>query len=228
MKKTNEQIKRGIIVHFLKQVALVHSAAEAVEAINGFKNFSGEYLICNAKTTEWLKQLFDGKEVQPMFRTTNCSRYDILIHDALADTLEEHQRLYEEQLAKEKSERLAKAEEAKQKMLADWNVIRRGWYYVSVEVTALSMTGAMSRRFLTFSGHIIADSKMDAYNKVLDPKKNGPADMCADKGLIYESCSAWNSGHTEVLFLGMKTDYGYSIDAWEEYSKTDEYKQSIK
>ena len=146
--------------------------------------------------------------------------FGIDFYPALADTLEEHERIYRERCDTEKQERIARAEAIKQQMLQEWNEPKRGWYSVCVEVTALTVN--CNRRWLTFRGHIIADSKMDAYNQAISPDKNGAPSMCAERGLTYEGCSAWNNNNTEVLFLGMKTDYGYSVDAWEEAKKNGE------
>ena len=82
-------------------------------------------------------------------------------------------------------------------------------------MTALNLN--MRRVYKTFSGYTIAESKMDAYLKAANHECQ---DLCAEKGLIFESCGEWNSGTTEVQFLGMKTDYGYSVEAWEEYMKS--------
>lgn len=216
-------MKNNFVIVYCGQKGMAATPEEAkrvIETFHGYGRPSNPTLIVNAQTEAKINSIYaDANAQRRDLRTTNCGAKGIDFYPALADTLDEHERIYRERCKIEKRDRLAKAEALKQKMLQEWNEQRRGWYSVSVEGTALRPDGCCSRCWLTFSGHIIADSKMDAYNKFLDPSKNGPADMCRERGLSFENCSAWNSTRTEVLFLGMKTDYGYSVDAWEEAKK---------
>ena len=219
-------MKNNFVIVYCGQKGMAATPEEAkriIETFHGYGRHSNPTLIVNAQTSAKIDLIYTDNNAQCRdLRTTNCGAKGIDFYPALADTLEEHERIYQERCEAEKRERLAKAEALKQQMLHEWNEPRRGWYSVSVEVSAHRIDGNMARRWLTFSGHIIANSKMDAYNKALDPSQNGPQDMCCERGLIYEGCSAWNSSDTEVLFLGMKTDYGYSVDAWEEAKKKGE------
>ena len=218
-------MKNNFVIVYCGQkgmAATPEGAKRIIETFHGYGRPNNPTLIVNNVSWILLNEWYKSPAVQHSLRTTNCGAKGIDFYPALADTLEEHERIYQERCEAEKRERLAKAEALKQQMLHEWNEPRRGWYSVSVEVSAHRIDGNMARRWLTFSGHIIANSKMDAYNKALDPSQNGPEDMCCERGLIYEGCSAWNSSNTEVLFLGIKTDYGYSVDAWEEAKKKGE------
>lgn len=219
-------MKNNFVIVYCGQKGMAATPEDAKRIIETFHGYGRPFnptLIVNTQTSAKIDLIYaDANAQRHDLRTTNCGAKGIDFYPSLADTLEEHERIYQERCEAEKRERLAKAEALKQQMLQEWNELRRGWYSVSVEVSAHRIDGNMARRWFTFSGHIIADSKMDAYNKALDPSKNGPEDMCCERSLIYEGCSAWNSSNTEVLFLGMKTDYGYSVDAWEGAKKNGE------
>lgn len=219
-------MKNNFVIVYCGQKGMAATPEDAkriIETFHGYGRHSNPTLIVNAQTSAKIDLIYTDDNAQCRdLRTTNCGANGIDFYPALADTLEEHERIYQERCEAEKRERIAKAEALKQQMLKEWNEPRRGWYSVSVEVSAHRIDDNMACRWFTFSGHIIANSKMDAYNKALDPSQNGPEDMCCERGLIYEGCSAWNSSNTEVLFLGMKTDYGYSVDAWEEAKRNGE------
>lgn len=219
-------MKNNFVIVYCGQKGMAATPEDArriIESFHTYNNQSAPTLAISNYAEAKIQDIFSHvKGTILEFRTTNCGCKSIRFYPALADTLEEHDRIYQEQCEAEKRERIAKAEAREQQMLQEWYLPRKGWYSVSVEVAAHRINDNMARRWLTFSGHIIANSKMNAYNKVLDPSQNGPQDMCCERGLIYEGCSAWNSSNTEVLFLGMKTDYGYSVDAWEEAKKKGE------
>lgn len=147
-------------------------------------------------------------------RTTGCGCWGIDVYRAEAPTLEEHNAIVNARREAEKAERIRIAKERTAKALEEFKVIRKGWYYVELEMTTMNINGRRVHK--TFSGHTIAESKMDAYLKAANHECQ---DICAENGLIFEDCGEWNSSTTEVQFLGMKTDYGYSVEAWEEYMK---------
>lgn len=175
---------------------------------------NSENLQCNPTTERYFRSLFAGEEVSSGIRTTNCGKYDILCHSALAPTMEEHQQLYLAKCEAEKQERIRKAEEAQQKRLAEWHEQRKGWYHVEVDIQAMTMHHS-NVRYLMFSGDIIANSKMDAYNQL--NQRDDLINYCASRSLIYMSHDDWT--RATVHFLGMKTDYGYSVEAWEEWNE---------
>lgn len=211
MKFTKEQLERGIAVVYGSQVTVCHSAQEAVEAINSYKGRWG-MLRVNPTTEKNLNTLFAGEEygdtyTLPYLKTTNCSNQAIKLYPALAPTLEEHQRLYKEQCEKEKAERLAQAKAWEEKRLAEFTEVRKGWYSVEIEIITLDAF-SFKRCYKTFSGKIIADSKMHAYNKAAVQMN----DYCAGEGYILESIAEWKSGNTHIEYLGIKTDEGYRLD----------------
>lgn len=211
MKFTKEQLERGIAVVYGNQVSVCHTADEAAAAINGYKGRWG-YLKVNKPTYDNLVTLFAGEEwgepyALPWLKTTNCSDQFIKLYPALAPTLAEHQALYKAQCEREKAERIMKAEELKQRRLAEFNEEREGWYSVEIEIVVLSMD--MGRRsYKTFSGKVIAKSKMDAYNKA----QKQMSDYCITNGCYLERMDAWNAIGTNINYLGMMTDEGFSID----------------
>lgn len=234
------------LVHYCNQRAIVSTKEEAVMAIESFHSYgnkSNPTLIVNEYVGKVLADVFSDEPKGYVensqwnsykrssyslhdIRTTNCGAKSLSFYPALGDTVEEHEAAYRSRVEAEKAERLRLAEEAKQRLLAEYSEIRRGWYYVEVEIEAHDMY-SMRRKYLVSSGYAIANSKMDAYNKFVSDRY-AFQDQCANRNAHFFSCSAWNSSDTQIYFLGIKTDEGYSLAAWEEFSKTDEYKESVK
>lgn len=215
------------IIEYCGQTAMVSSVEESINAIQSFHNYGGKnnpLLVVNHNTLASLTELFDKGSVRgskfPWLRTTNCGNKDIRFFEPLGDTIEEHEANYRAKCEAEKAERIRIAEEAKQRLLAEYNEVRRGWYRVEVSISALLVSNGR-RVVRDFVGKVVADSKMDAYNKAIAQMD----DYCAERGYIFESAEKWNSSLNDIEFLGMKTDEGYSLAAWEEFSKTDEYKE---
>lgn len=214
MKFTAEQINgNGIVIQYLKQSAIAHDASEAVSVIDSFKGVYGN-LKCNEHALRFLDSLFAGEELPEELKTTNCSKYGIRFWPAEAATIEEHNAIYRQRLDQEKERRIRQAEETNNRLKVEFQMLRKGWYFVSVELTAIDIISGR-RRHMTNSGYGMADCKSEAYDKFV----RGLNDECSRRGLIYEMCSSWNSSATIVDFVGMRVDDGFSIEAWEEYMR---------
>ena len=215
--------------------AIAHTADEAIAVINTWKPYgrknSTDSIVVNERTAEKIRDLFrDGFGTYPSgeprtyvgMRTTGCGAWDIGFHPALADTIEEHERIYNEQREAAKAERLRQAEAAKQRRLAELNVQRRGWYHVELDVR-LSVFAQHGNDYLTditFEGNIFAESGADAYGKVVKHVLDHPEEL-THRGNI-GSLHAWgemDSGNFRFTFLGVKTDEGFSMEKWEKWQK---------
>lgn len=230
------------IVHYCNQRALVSNPEEAIAAIESFHSYNNKnlaLLVVNDYVRKVIENFFSdepqgyvimkkwGEERKSEYTpthicTTNCGNQHISFHPALADTLEEHQRLYKAKCDEEKAERIRKSEEAFRKRREEYNEVRKGWYVVSFnDFKCLNSWGRFC--YKSWTGTCIAKSKYDAALKAI--KQIEYLDL-PEKGcqlaFILEPLNA------EVEFLGMKTDNGYSLKQWEEFSKTEEYKQSLK
>lgn len=214
--------------------AVVHTADEAIAVINTWHTYGhhDEFIVVNAVTEKKIRELFTNGFVEQYggvksnavtLRTTGCGCWDIVIRPALADTLEEHNRIYNEQREAAKQERLRKAEEARQRRLAELNEQKRGWYHVELELrlSVFNNHGNDYRTDKTFSGNVIANSGMDAYDKAVKEIKN---EGFTHRGniAILESWAEPESHGYEFMFLGVKTDDGYSVEKWEEWKKNGE------
>ncbi len=213
-------MKKYIIV-YCGQKGIAGTKEEAIQLIESFRNYGkkdGELLVVNDNLSKGLENLFSDGVIKS-FKTINCGCKAIMIYEALADTIEEHQRIYDERCENEKKERIAASNARKEALLKEFKEIKRGWYGVNLEINCLDIRS--SRRYTkSFSGNILADSKMEAYNKSLAQMDY----FCSSRDFIFESAAEWNSSNTEIEFLGMRTDNGYSIDAWNEFSRTEEYR----
>ena len=209
--------------------AVVHTADEAIAVINTWHTYGHheEFIVVNDTAEKKIRELFDngfvvpyggGKSTAITLRTTGCGCWDIVIRPALADTLEEHLRIYNEQREAAKQERLRKAEEAKQRRLVELNEQKLGWYHVELEIRleVFNDHGNDYRTEKTFSGNVIANSGMDAYDKAVKNIKN---EGFTHRGniAILESWADPTSRGYEFFFLGVKTDDGYSVEKWEEW-----------
>lgn len=216
--------------------AIAHTADEAIAVINTWKTYgrktTGDCLVVNERTAEKIRALFrDGLGSYPSgqprtcetMRTTGCGAWDISFYPALADTLEEHERIYNEQREAAKQERMRQAEAARQRRLAELNEQKRGWYHVELDLrlSVFNNHGNDYRTDMTFSGNVIADSGMDAYDKAVKDVKN---DTFTHRGnmAILESWADPESHGYSFQFLGVKTDEGYSVEKWEEWKKNGE------
>lgn len=222
---------------FIPYTAIAHTADEAIAIINTWKTYgrktstqSIDCITVNERTAEKIRELF-REGVKPehqgqlilygTMRTTNCGAWDISFYPALGDTLAEHSRKYQQLREAAKRERLRQAEEAKQRRLAELNEQKRGWYHVELELRLLVFNNNDYRTEKTFSGNVIANSGMDAYDKAVKEIKN---EGFTHRGniAILESWAGPTSRGYEFLFLGVKTDDGYSVEKWEEWHKNGE------
>ena len=218
--------------------AIAKTADEAIVVINTWKPYgrktSTESITVNEKTAEKIRGLFrDGLGAYPSgqprtyigMRTTGCGAWEIGFHPALADTLEEHERIYNEQREAAKQERMRQAAEARKKRLEDLNVQRRGWYHVelALELFVFASRGNDYFANTSFEGNIVADSGADAYGKAVKHVREHPEEL-SHRGNI-ANLHAWgdmDSSDYSFTFLGVKTDEGYSIDKWNEWHEKGE------
>lgn len=218
--------------------AIAHSADEAIAVINtwkpyGRKNYADNITV-NERTAEKIRSLFsDGFGTYPSgeprtyagFRTTGCGAWEIGFHPSLAETLEEHERIYNERREAAKAERMRQAEAAKQRRYAELNEQRKGWYYAELEVKVMVFNNRGNDYFadLTFSGNIIADSGMDAYDKAMKHVQDHPEELTHRGNMA--TLHAWSEADSSgfrCTFLGVKTDEGYSVDKWNEWKEKGE------
>ncbi len=215
--------------------AVVHTADEAIEVINTWKTYGKqsqselEQIRVNAVTAKKIRDLFqngfvtsyEGKKTNYVsLRTTGCGCWDIVIRPALADTLEEHERIYNEQREVAKAMRMAQAAAVKELRLRELNEQKRGWYHVELGLilSVFNNHGNDYRTDMTFSCNVIADSGMDAYTKAVKDIKNEGFTHRGNIAILESWADATSHGY-EFLFLGVKTDDGYSIEKWEEWKK---------
>lgn len=228
--------------------AIAHTADEAIAVINTWRTYGKPdsqdanpsfRITVNPYTEKKIREYFakgknvtwEGYELDYLsVRTTGCGCWDIIIRPALADTLEEHERIYNEQREAAKAERMRQAEVAKQRRLAELNEQKRGWYHVELEIKlyVFRNKGNDYIPVCNYSCTLIADSGMDAYNKTFEYLKEHP-DELQTKGMsnrgdiaVFQSACAPTSRGYEFTFLGVKTDEGYSVEKWEEWHKNGE------
>lgn len=234
-----------LFVYFSKK-QMCETAEQAIEFINGLKYRNQENqvsLVVNEKTAEKLRQMFDTGawvDVRPgadFFRfmengfehqyiapleiaTTNCGNTRIYGYKPLADTVEEHDRIVKERDEAAAKVQQEKREAAVQKRLGELYEQRKGWYRVQLDIKLMVFNNHGNDYIAdtTFEGDIIATCGADAYNKAVKHLCDGPEEVITYHGNIssLQSWSDMTSYGYEFLFLGVKTDEGYSVEKWEE------------
>lgn len=157
--------------------------------------------------------------------TTNCRETRIFGYRPLADTIEEHDRLVKERDKAEKRVQQEKREAAEQKRLGELYEQRRGWYDVGLELELMvfNNSGNDYTTATTFTGKIIADSGMDAYDKAVKHVHDHPEELEHHGNMaVLQYCAEPTSDGYNFAFLGVKTDDGYSVEKWEEWKKNGE------
>lgn len=222
--------------------AIAHTAEEAIAVINTWKSYGRknsvndwERIKVNAQSEEKIREIFDrGFNPEQVgypsvlcgsIRTTGCGAWWIRFYPAFADTLEEHERIYNERREVAKSERMRLAEAARQRRWAELKEYKRGWYHVSMEIRLYVFTdkGNDFMPLMEYSCNVIADSGIDAYNKTKKYLEDHPEEIKHRRGMaVLASVCLPTSGDYDFIFLGMKTDEGYSVEAWEEWHKNGE------
>jgi hypothetical protein len=201
-------MKKYVFCYFDKK-ALCNSPEEAIAFINGliFKNWAKDRpLSVNKNCERKIRALFDGLDTGDLYglATTGCGVTRINFYPALADSLEEHTRIVERKKEAERAERIKQNAERLNRRKLELNSIRKGWYTVSLNFDRAKF-GERGIYYVdsNFSGKIIADSGIDAYNKTVDHLENS-VDVLPDSLFPYAiSDRFW------FEFLGMKTDDGY-------------------
>lgn len=216
--------------------AVVHTADEAIAVINTWHTYGhhDEFIVVNDTSEKKIRELFSNgfvktyegnKSTAVTLRTTGCGCWDIVIRPALADTLEEHERIYNERREAAKQERMRQAEAAKQRRMAELNEQKRGWYHVSLKMRlyVFANRGNDWMENADYSCNLIADSGMDAYDKVVKYVKDHPQELTVRGNItaLQSFCGPADGGF-ECTFLGVKTDEGYSVEKWEEWKKNGE------
>lgn len=226
-------MRKYVFVYF-NQKAVCNSAEEAIQFINQLQfRGNGHKLVCNENCSRRLEALFDGEfkyypsgnvhfiiyngkaiEGFSELATTGCSTTRIKIYKALADTIEEHDRIYLLRLEEEKAKRLEENEQRIQRRLSELHEQKKGWYSVSLNFDRAKF--GRSGIYYTdsdFSGCIVADSGLDAFNKTVKHLINS-VDVLPDSQFPEMISSRYF-----FEFLGVKTDEGYSVELWEQWKK---------
>lgn len=220
---------------------IARTAEEAIAIINTWKPYgrktSTDCITVNAYTEKGIRALFrDGFGTYPSgeprtyagFRTTGCGAWEIGFHPALADTIEEHERIYNEQREAARKERLRLAEETKQRRMAELMESRKGWYHVELELELMvfATEGNDYVTHSTWKGNTMADSGMDAYQKAVQYVKDHPEELTHRGNMavlqFYAQPDGGNGLSYDCTFLGAKVDGGYSIEKWEEWHRNGE------
>ena len=224
----NKGEKVAIYFDFQGQCAIASNADEAIEAISKFHLpgwspkhpesclFNIEPLIPSRRKPlrEYFEDLFNGQPVDTDY-VTKRGGYELRINKALSDTQQEHKRLYKEACEQYRQQREKQAQDKRiTERLPLFTQHRRGWYRVSFEVCVSTWGDVTSFQSLDYSVELIADSMMDAYEQ----SESLCQAECERKGYLYQYRSSWHDTRTDVTFLGMKVDGGYSLTAWDEYN----------
>lgn len=151
------------------------------------------------------KKYYDGFQI----RTTGCSNTSIYGYYPLGETVEEHDAEVERIRAEKAEQARKRREEELDRRYTELSEERKGWYSVSLTYERMRMRD-MRTIETTFSGKCIASSGMEAYHKAIEElRKDGEASFNA----VFPEPTSHNYS---FLFLGVKTDDGYTYKELEE------------
>ena len=173
-------IMKTLIINFYANSVLAKNTEEAVNFINSLEGIQA-----NESTIKNLKSYFDGENRYMMNRlksglpyeiaTTGCGKRRIHCYRPLAKTLEAHnEQVLKNKQAKAEEEKV-KANERFQTYMNDMLEPCKGWYIVTITGSAFKERGNDGKVMKSLK--ILADNKMDAYNKAVEfltenPPKN--------------------------------------------------------
>jgi len=207
--------------------AVVHTADEAINVINTWQTYgrknSGSNIKVNPRTEDKIRNIFcNGLGTYPngqprtvdTMRTTGCGAWDIYIRYALAGTIEEHERIYRERASAADAERSRQTDHDERHRLAELSEVHRGWYNVQLDLRVMVFNTHGNDYFkdMTFTGKIIADSGIDAYNKTVKYIQDHPEELTHNGNMA--TLQTWSEAASDgfsYTFLGIKTDDGYKI-----------------
>lgn len=135
----------------------------------------------------------------------------VYIYNAFADTVEEHDRIFNNKAEEAKAKRREKRNQEITERLTEMKKQKKGWYAVSITFERMKYnerSGDFNNTESTFSGNIVAESGMDAYNKAVN-------EIEKEHEVTY--CPEPYSHYFDYHFLGVKTDDGYSVEKWEQW-----------
>lgn len=174
-----------LVINYFDKTAIISSAQEGVDFINSLKHRGNSIgLVCNSNTESLLIKIFNG-EILPAYgkpfsgyyslSTTGCGNTNINLYSCLADTLEAHNEIVAKKKAEQSKIEEQKRKEREQEHLEEMNDPMKGWYIVTVTGNAFKLRG--NDGSVTKSVKVLAENKMDAYNKAVknldeNPPKN--------------------------------------------------------
>lgn len=217
--------------------AIVHSPEEAIATINTWKSYGrknstapADRIVVNEVTEKKIRALFaNGLGTYPNgesctyvgVRTTGCGAWEIGFTYPLADTLQEHERIYNERQKALEAARKEREREIQREREAELNVRRRGWYHVEMDITLYVFARHGNDYFAntTFCGTVLAESGADAYDKAVSEMENNPMLYHGNFTDVHAIPDAWSDDFS-FTFLGIRTDDGYSVEEWEKWKET--------
>lgn len=220
--------------YYFPYKAIAHSADEAIAVINTWKSYGRKYSVSpvdnirvNVVSEKKIRALFKdgfgqyltGEPKSYMgIRTTGCGAWEIGFHHALADSVEEHERIINELRETQDKVRKEAMRKTEERRRAELNVQRRGWYHVELTFTAYVFSRHGNDYFadLTSSGDIIAENGAEAYRKMVNEITTKPLTYHGQMAMVHAIPEALSDDFS-YTFLGVKTDDGYSVEKWEEW-----------
>lgn len=171
-----------LVINYFDKTAIISTVEEGVAFINSLQyrgNSSG--LVCNSHTEKLLVKIFNGENLPAYGKpfsgyyslsTTGCGNTNINLYSCLADTLESHNEIVKQNKEKQAKEEIQKREERNAIHLEQMHEQNKGWYVVTITGNAFKLRG--NDGSVTKSVKVLADNKMDAYNKAIQNLEENP------------------------------------------------------
>ncbi len=194
---------KTLILNHYKNTILAKNSTEAINFINLLPGITA-----NNYTVSVLEDYFSlgGSLIQNIWKqgkafeiaTTGCGMSRIMCYKPLASTLEKHNEILALNKENKAQEEAEKRQEREQAHLSEMYEPLKGWYVVTVTGNAFKIRG--NDGSVTKSVKVLAENKMDAYNKAVQHLEENPPKNVMN-WLHFES-----SRSALIEFVGVWTD----------------------
>lgn len=171
---------KALILNYYKNTVLAKNSTEAIDFINSLQGITA-----NQFTIDTLENYFtvEKSHIKAIWNTgrsfeiatTGCGNSRIFAYKPQASTLEAHNEIVAKNKAEQAKIQEQKREEREQEHLKEMYEPMQGWYIITVTGNAFKLRG--NDGSVTKSVKVLADNKMQAYNKACEfltenPPKN--------------------------------------------------------
>ena len=194
---------KALILNYYKKNVLAKNSTEAIAFVNSLDGITA-----NQFTIDTLENYFtvENSHIKSIWKTgrafelatTGCGMSRIMCYKPLANTLEAHNEIVSKNKEEQAKAEAQRREEINAEHFKEMHELNKGWYVVTITGNAFKIRG--NDGSVTKSVKVLADSKMDAYNKSIRNLEENPPKNVMNFTHFESSRSAL------IEFVGVWTD----------------------